>query len=65
VQVQLSALDSMLGPAAIHSGQQVRVVARLSAAARAEAGSGDLYGQLDYRAGKDGERQLSIDQTVP
>jgi cytochrome c-type biogenesis protein CcmH len=65
VHVQLSAVDSMLGPGAISGGQQVQVVARLSAAGRPVASSGDLFGQLEYRAGKDGARRLSIDQISP
>lgn len=64
-RVQLSAVDSMLGPGAISGGQQVLVVARLSAAGRPAASSGDLFGQIHYRAGKDGERRLSIDQVSP
>jgi cytochrome c-type biogenesis protein CcmH len=63
--VQLSAADSMLGPSSIAAGQAVLVVARLSAAGRPTASSGDLFGELQYRAGKDGARQLSIDQISP
>jgi cytochrome c-type biogenesis protein CcmH len=63
--VQLSAADSMLGPSAIAAGQQVRVVARLSAAGRPTADSGDLYGELSYRAGKDSTRNLAIDRASP
>jgi cytochrome c-type biogenesis protein CcmH len=63
--VQLSAADSMLGPSSIAAGQAVLVVARLSAAGRPTAGSGDLFGELHYRAGKDGARQLSIDRISP
>jgi len=63
--VQLSAADSMLGPGGIAAGQAVLVVARLSAAGRPTASSGDLFGELQYRAGKDGARQLSIDQAAP
>jgi cytochrome c-type biogenesis protein CcmH len=65
VHVQLSAADSMLGPSAIAGGQAVLVVARLSAAGRPAAGSGDLSGELRYRAGKDGTRQLIIDRASP
>ena len=63
--VQLSAADSMLGPSAIAAGQAVLVVARLSAAGRPTAGSGDLSGESRYRAGKDGTRQLLIDRVSP
>jgi cytochrome c-type biogenesis protein CcmH len=63
--VQLSAADSMLGPSGIAAGQEVAVVARLSAAGRPTAGSGDLFGELRYHAGKDGARELSIDRVSP
>jgi cytochrome c-type biogenesis protein CcmH len=65
VHVQLSSADSMTGPAALSAGQAVQVVARLSAAGRPTASSGDLYGELRYRAGKDGLRQLRIDELTP
>jgi len=63
--VQLSALDSMLGPKAIAAGQTVTLVARLSAAAKPTQSSGDLYGETSYRAGKDGRRRLLIDHVAP
>ena len=63
--VQLSAADSMLGPSAIAAGQAVLLVARLSVAGRPTASSGDLSGELRYRAGKDGTRQLIIDRVSP
>jgi cytochrome c-type biogenesis protein CcmH len=63
--VRLSALDAMAGPAAFGAGQSVQVVARVSAAGRPTAGSGDLFGELRYRAGRDGSRRLLIDQSVP
>jgi cytochrome c-type biogenesis protein CcmH len=63
--VQLSAADSMLGPSAIAAGHAVLVVARLSVAGRPTASSGDLFGELRYRAGKDGTRQLIIDRVSP
>ncbi|MCC7461425.1 MAG: hypothetical protein IT480_03080 [Gammaproteobacteria bacterium] len=65
VHVQLSALDGMGGPSALKAGQLVQVIARLSASGQALGASGDLFGELRYRAGKDGRRQLLIDQTQP
>jgi cytochrome c-type biogenesis protein CcmH len=62
--VQLSAADSLGGPAAMSAGQAVLVVARLSAAGQATAKGGDLYGELQYRAGKDGSRRLVIDRVT-
>ncbi len=65
VRVQLSALDGMAGPGAFASGQQLQVVARVSASGEASAASGELYGELRYRAGRDGPRPLRIDQITP
>ena len=65
VHVQLSALDAMAGPAAFGAGQVVNVVARISVSGQPQAGSGDLYGELRYRAGKDGLKHLTIDKALP
>jgi cytochrome c-type biogenesis protein CcmH len=64
-QVQLSALDAVAGPGALQAGQAVDVIARISASGQPTAGPGDLYGQLRYRAGRDGRRRLLIDQAAP
>jgi len=40
-------------------------VARVSASGQPMAASGDLYGELRYRVGKDGPRHLLIDQSTP
>ncbi|MFO1265545.1 MAG: hypothetical protein U1F67_01290 [Rubrivivax sp.] len=63
--VQLSSLDAMAGPSALAAGQVVNVVARVSASGQPMAASGDLYGELRYRVGKDGPRHLLIDQSTP
>ena len=65
VRVQLSGLDAMAGPATLVAGQSVRVVARVSTSGKPEAGSGDLFGELRYRVGRDGSRRLLIDQAIP
>ena len=65
VHVQLSSLDAMAGPSALAAGQVVNVVARVSASGQPTAASGDLYGELRYRVGKDGPRHLLIDQSTP
>jgi hypothetical protein len=64
-RVQLSGLDVMAGPATLVAGQSVLVVARVSTSGKPEAGSGDLFGELRYRVGRDGARRLLIDQTIP
>jgi cytochrome c-type biogenesis protein CcmH len=64
VQVQLSAADSMLGSTAIRAGQTVQVVARVSASGQPAASSGDLYGEISYRVGEEGERRLVLDHAV-
>jgi cytochrome c-type biogenesis protein CcmH len=63
--VELSAADSMVAERALKPGENVSVVARLSAAGSPLARSGDLYGQIDYLAGKSGARTLEIDRLSP
>ena len=46
-------------------GQSVSVVARISASGSPLPRSGDLYGQIDYVAGKSGARALEIDRLSP
>jgi cytochrome c-type biogenesis protein CcmH len=64
-EVELSAADSMVAERALKPGQNVSVVARLSAAGSPLAHSGDLYGQIEYLAGKSGARTLEIDRLSP
>ena len=63
--VELSASDSMIAGRAITPGQSVSVIARISASGSALPVSGDLYGQIDYVAGKSGPRTLQIDRLSP
>jgi len=43
----------------------VSVIARISASGSPLPASGDLYGQIDYVAGKSGPRALQIDRLSP
>ena len=63
--VELSAADSMIAGRAVQAGQKVSVIARISASGNPLAHSGDLYGQIDYVAGKSGPRALEIDRLSP
>ena len=63
--VDLSAADSMIAGHSVHPGQKVSVIARISASGSPLAHSGDLYGQIDYVAGKSGPRALEIDRLSP
>jgi cytochrome c-type biogenesis protein CcmH len=63
--VDLSAADSMIAGRALKPGQSVSVIARISAAGSPLPVSGDLYGQIDYVAGKSGPRALQIDRLTP
>jgi len=63
--VELSAADAMIAGRAVRPGQKVSVVARISASGNPVAQSGDLYGQIDYLAGKSGARALEIDRLSP
>jgi cytochrome c-type biogenesis protein CcmH len=62
--VELSAADSMIAGRGLTPGQNVSVVARISASGSPQGSSGDLFGQIDYVAGKSGTRALEIDQVM-
>src|ERR1700683_5065121 len=63
--VDLSAADAMIAGRGVQPGQSVSVVARISASGSPLTRSGDLYGQIDYVAGKSGQRVLEIDRLSP
>ena len=63
--VDLSAADSMIAGRGLTPGQSVSVIARISASGSPLTRSGDLYGQIDYVAGKSGPRALQIDKLSP
>ena len=63
--VDLSAADSMIAGHGVQPGQNVSVIARLSGSGSPLAHSGDLYGQIEYVAGKSGPRALQIDKLSP
>jgi cytochrome c-type biogenesis protein CcmH len=63
--VDLSAADSMIAGRGLAPGQNVSVIARISATGSPLTQSGDLYGQIDYVAGKSGPRALQIDRLSP
>jgi cytochrome c-type biogenesis protein CcmH len=63
--VDLSAADSMIAGRSVSPGQSVSVIARISASGSPITRSGDLYGQIDYVAGKSGPRALQIDKLSP
>jgi cytochrome c-type biogenesis protein CcmH len=63
--VDLSAADAMVAGRALTPGQDVAVVARISASGNPQAQSGDLYGELHTVAGKSGAQELQIDRRNP
>lgn len=63
--VVLSADDAMIAKHAVQPGQKVTVVARISASGSPLPQHGDLYGQIEYVAGKTGPRPLQIDKLSP
>ncbi|HTW74836.1 MAG TPA: hypothetical protein VMD56_07955 [Steroidobacteraceae bacterium] len=63
--VVLSADDAMIKQRAVQPGQKVTVVARISASGSPLPQPGDLYGQIEYIAGKTGPRPLQIDRLTP
>jgi len=63
--IDLSSADAMVPSRAVQPGQKITVVARISASGTPLPQSGDLYGQIDYVAGKTGPRALEIDKLTP
>jgi cytochrome c-type biogenesis protein CcmH len=63
--VDLSAADAMVAGRALQPGQDVSVVARISASGNALPQSGDLYGEIHAVAGKGGAQALQIDKLNP
>lgn len=64
-QIQLSQADAMIASHALASGQTVSITARVSFSGQPTPATGDLYGELTYAVGKDGPRDLVIDQVAP
>jgi cytochrome c-type biogenesis protein CcmH len=63
-QIQLSQADSMLPGHALAAGNKVSITARVSFSGQPMPAAGDLYGELTYDVGKDGPRDLIIDQVA-
>jgi cytochrome c-type biogenesis protein CcmH len=63
--VELTAKDSMIAGRTFHSGDSVAVVARIARSGSAVGASGDPYGEISYRVGKDGLASLVIDHLTP
>ena len=63
--VELTTKDSMIAGRTFHSGDSVAVVARIARSGTAVGASGDPYGEITYRVGKDGLASLVIDQLTP
>jgi cytochrome c-type biogenesis protein CcmH len=64
-QIHLSQADAMLPSHALTSGQRVTITARVSFSGQPTPATGDLFGELTYDVGKDGVRDLVIDQVAP
>jgi cytochrome c-type biogenesis protein CcmH len=64
-RIELSAADSMMPGRALASGQRVSITARVSFSGQPTPASGDLFGELTYDVGRDGVRDLVIDQVAP
>lgn len=63
--IDLTAADSMTGDAALAPGRDVTVVARVSLGGMPNARSGDPFGEIRYRIGKDRRVKLTIDRITP
>ena len=64
-QASLSAADSMLPGHTFKTGDTVKVVARLSKSGSPLGAPGDLYGEIQAKAGEGGVHALVIDRQVP
>jgi len=63
--VDLSSVDAMVAGRSVQAGQNVSVVARISASGSPLPQSGDLYGEIQTIAGKGGTQALQIDKSNP
>jgi cytochrome c-type biogenesis protein CcmH len=63
--VALSPADSMVPGRAFSTGQSVQVVARIARSGSPVAASGDPFGEVTYRVGRDGVVSLVINQLTP
>jgi len=64
-EVALSSADAMVAGRSVEAGQNVSVVARISASGSPLPQSGDLYGEIQTVAGKGGAQALQIDKLNP
>ena len=63
-QIHLSSADSMMPGRVLVAGQRVSITARVSFSGQPLPAAGDLYGELIYDVGRDGVRDLVIDQVA-
>jgi cytochrome c-type biogenesis protein CcmH len=64
LEVELTEADSMMPGRALSANDEVQVVARISRSGTAAPSSGDSYGEVRYRVGRDGVIALKIDKRV-
>lgn len=63
-EIRLSAADSMVPGRVLAAGQTVSITARVSFSGQPLPAAGDLYGELTYRVGEDGVKNLVIDRVA-
>ena len=63
--VALTPADSMIPGRLFSSGQNVQVIARIARTGNPVGTSGDPFGEVSYRVGKDGLASLVIDRLTP
>lgn len=63
--VELTTKDSMVPGRAFSAGQSVEVVARIARSGNPVGASGDPFGMVSYKVGKDGVVGLVIDRLTP
>jgi cytochrome c-type biogenesis protein CcmH len=63
--VALTPADSMIPGRLFSAGQNVQVVARIARTGNPVGASGDPFGEVSYRVGKDGLASLVIDRLTP
>jgi cytochrome c-type biogenesis protein CcmH len=63
--VALTPADSMIPGRLFSAGQNVRVIARIARTGNPVGTSGDPFGEVSYRVGKDGLASLVIDRLTP
>jgi len=64
-RIDLTPEDSMLPERRFAAGEQVQIIARIARSGQAMGATGDPFGEISYRVGRDGLVDVVIDRVTP